>query len=333
MNFLSVENLSKTWHDKPVLKNISFGLQQGEKVALVAGNGQGKSTLLQIIIGKETPNTGQAIIRKDIKIGYLPQEPELMENVSVIDNILIYDSPISKAVREYDIAIEKQSHDPSEDDMNHLQWATEQMNLLGAWDYESRVKQVLTKLKIADHDQLASSLSGGQRKRVAMAKVLLAEPDLLIMDEPTNHLDLEMIEWLEGYLSQKDLSLLLVTHDRYFLDRVCDTIIELEYGDIFHYKGNYTYFVENKALREAQIASELDKDKNLFRRELDWVRKMPKARGTKSKSRVDAFDDLEARIKNQRHKTELNITMRMERLGSKILELHHVSKAYGARIY
>ena len=331
MNFLSVENLSKTWHDKPVLRNISFGLQQGEKVALVAGNGQGKSTLLQIIIGKETPNTGQAIIRKDIKIGYLPQEPELMENASVIDNILIYDSPISKAVREYDIAIEKQSHDPSEDDMNHLQWATEQMNLLGAWDYESRVKQVLTKLKIEDHDQLASSLSGGQRKRVAMAKVLLAEPDLLIMDEPTNHLDLEMIEWLEGYLSQKDLSLLLVTHDRYFLDRVCDTIIELEHGDIYHYKGNYTYFVENKALREAQIASELEKDKNLFRRELDWVRKMPKARGTKSKSRVDAFDDLEARIKNQRHKTELNITMRMERLGSKILELHHVSKAYGAK--
>lgn len=329
MNFLSVENLSKTWHDKPVLRNITFGIQQGEKVALVAGNGQGKSTLLQIIIGKESSDTGKAIMRKDIKVGYLPQEPELFDDISVIDNILVHDSPISLAVLDYDKAIEKQSHNPSEEDMDHLQWATEKMNQLGAWDYESRVKQVLTKLKITDHDQLASSLSGGQRKRVAMAKVLLAEPDLLIMDEPTNHLDLEMIEWLEGYLSQKDLSLLLVTHDRYFLDRVCDSIIELEHGDIFHYKGNYSYFVENKAMREAMIASELEKDRNLFRRELDWVRRMPKARSTKSKSRVDAFDDLEAKIKNQRHKSELNISMRMERMGAKILELHHVSKAYG----
>lgn len=329
MNFLSVENLSKTWHDKPVLRNITFGIQQGEKVALVAGNGQGKSTLLQIIIGKESADNGKAIMRKDIKVGYLPQEPELFDDISVIDNILVHDSPISLAVLDYDKAIEKQSHNPTEDDMDHLQWATEKMNQLGAWDYESRVKQVLTKLKIADHDQLASSLSGGQRKRVAMAKVLLAEPDLLIMDEPTNHLDLEMIEWLEGYLSQKDLSLLLVTHDRYFLDRVCDSIIELEHADIFHYKGNYSYFVENKAMREAMIASELEKDKNLFRRELDWVRRMPKARTTKSKSRVDAFDDLEAKVKNQRYKSELNISMRMERMGAKILELHHVSKAYG----
>ena len=329
MNLLSVENLSKTWHDKPVLRNITFGIQQGEKVALVAGNGQGKSTLLQIIIGKESPNTGKAIIRKDIKVGYLPQEPELMDHLSVIDNILVEDSPFAKAVLDYDKALELQSNDPSDEDMNFLQRATEKMNILGAWDYESRVKQVLTKLKILDHNQLASTLSGGQRKRVAMAKVLLSEPDLLIMDEPTNHLDLEMIEWLEGYLSQKDLSLLLVTHDRYFLDRVCDSIIELDHGDLFFYKGNYSYFVENKALREAVAASELEKDRNLFRRELDWVRRMPKARTTKSKSRVDAFDDLEARIKNQRQKTELNISMRMERLGSKILELHHVNKSYG----
>ena len=331
MNLLSVESLSKTWHDKPVLKNVTFGIQQGEKVALVAGNGQGKSTLLQIIIGKESPDTGKAIIRKDIKVGYLPQEPELMDHLSVIDNILVEDSPFAKAVLDYDKALELQSHNPSEEDMNFLQRATEKMNLLGAWDYESRVKQVLTKLKIIDHNQVASTLSGGQRKRVAMAKVLLSEPDLLIMDEPTNHLDLEMIEWLEGYLSQKDLSLLLVTHDRYFLDRVCDSIIELEHGDLYFYKGNYSYFVENKALREAVAASELEKDKNLFRRELDWVRRMPKARTTKSKSRVEAFDDLEARIKNQRHKTELNISMRMERMGSKILELHHVSKSYGEK--
>ena len=329
MNYVSVEGVSKTWHDKPVLSNISFGIQQGEKVALVAGNGQGKSTLLQLLMGLETPDTGRAIIRKDIKVGYLPQEPELMESASVIDNILLQESPVSKAVRQYEIALERQSEYPSNEDLLALQVATEKMNELSAWDYEHKVKQVLTKLKIHDFDQKAASLSGGQRKRVALAKVLLGEPDLIIMDEPTNHLDLEMIEWLEGYLTQKDLTLFLVTHDRYFLDRVCDQIIELDHGTLFHYKGNYSYFVENKAHREAVLASELEKDKNLFRRELEWVRRMPKARGTKSKSRVDAFDQLEERIKNQRHKTEVNITLRMERLGAKILELHHVNKQYG----
>jgi len=329
MNYLSIENLTKVWHDKPVLKNVTFGIQAGEKVALVAGNGQGKSTLLSIIMGQESPNEGKAIIRKEIKVGYLPQEPELLNDLSVIDNILLEENEISKVVRRYEHVIEMvESGDSSEEVMGFLENATEQMNLLNAWDYESKVKQVLSQLKISNFNQLAGSLSGGQRKRVALAKVLLSQPDFLIMDEPTNHLDLEMIEWLEGFLSQRDLTLFLVTHDRYFLDRVCNSIIEIDNGTVYHYKGNYAYYVQNKAEREANAASELEKDKNLFRRELEWVRRMPKARSTKSKSRVESFNDLEDKIRNQRTQLEVKMTMRMERMGSKILELHHVGKAF-----
>jgi ATP-binding cassette subfamily F protein uup len=329
MNYLSIENLTKVWHDKPVLKNVTFGIQAGEKVALVAGNGQGKSTLLSIIMGQESPNEGKAIIRKEIKVGYLPQEPELLNDLSVIDNILLEENEISKVVRRYEHVIEMvESGDSSEEVMGFLENATEQMNLLNAWDYESKVKQVLSQLKISNFNQLAGSLSGGQRKRVALAKVLLSQPDFLIMDEPTNHLDLEMIEWLEGFLSQRDLTLFLVTHDRYFLDRVCNSIIEIDNGTVYHYKGNYAYYVQNKAEREANAASELEKDKNLFRRELEWVRRMPKARSTKSKSRVESFNDLEEKIRSQRTQLEVKMTMRMERMGSKILELHHVGKAF-----
>lgn len=330
MNYISIENVTKVWHDKPVLKNVTFGIQAGEKVALVAGNGQGKSTLLSIIMGKESPNEGKAIVRKEIKVGYLPQEPELVNDVSVIDNILLEENEVSRVVRRYEQVLEMvEAGDSSEEVMGYLENATEQMNLLNAWDYESKVKQVLSQLKISNFNQLAGSLSGGQRKRVALAKVLLSQPDLLIMDEPTNHLDLEMIEWLEGFLSQRDLTLFLVTHDRYFLDRVCNSIIEIDNASVYHYKGNYAYYVQNKAEREANAASELEKDKNLFRRELEWVRRMPKARSTKSKSRVESFNDLEEKIRNQRTQLEVKMTMRMERMGSKILELHHVGKSFG----
>ena len=330
MNYISIENVTKVWHDKPVLKNVTFGIQAGEKVALVAGNGQGKSTLLSIIMGKESPNEGKAIVRKEIKVGYLPQEPELFNDITVIDNILLEENEVSRVVRRYEQVLEMvEAGDSSDEVMGYLENATEQMNLLNAWDYESKVKQVLSQLKISNFNQLAGSLSGGQRKRVALAKVLLSQPDLLIMDEPTNHLDLEMIEWLEGFLSQRDLTLFLVTHDRYFLDRVCNSIIEIDNGKVYHYKGNYAYYVQNKAEREANAASELEKDKNLFRRELEWVRRMPKARSTKSKSRVESFNDLEEKIKNQRTQLEVKMTMRMERMGSKILELHHVGKSFG----
>ena len=332
MNYLSIENLSKTWHDKPVLRDVSFGIQMGEKVALVAANGQGKSTLMSIIMGFESPDKGKAILRKEINVGYLPQEPELEGDLTVLENILLEESEISRLVKRYEHLLEQSSSENEAESMaalDQLESATEEMNRLEAWDYEAKVRTVLGKLQIHNHDQKASSLSGGQRKRVALAKVLLSQPDFLIMDEPTNHLDLDMIEWLEGFLNQRDLTLLLVTHDRYFLDRVCDQIVELENGDVFKYKGNYQYYLEKKAEREANLASELEKDRNTYRRELDWVRRMPKARGTKSKSRVEAFDNLEDKIKQQRHKSELNITMRMERLGAKILELHHVKKAFG----
>lgn len=312
-----------------MLSGISFGIDKGEKVALVAGNGQGKSTLLSIISGQESPDSGQAILRKDITVGFLPQEPELNPAQSILENVLLQQTPVTRAVAEYEKALLLQEENQTDAALEALQTATENMNRLGAWDYEYRVKQILNQLKIRDAGQSAASLSGGQKKRVALARILISEPDLLILDEPTNHLDLDMIEWLEDYLTQRDITLLLVTHDRYFLDRICDRIIELDGGQIYHYKGNYSYFVENKAHREEVAASEAEKDRNLFRRELDWVRRMPKARTTKSKSRIDSFDDLQEKLKGVKRKNELNITMRMERLGAKILELHHVKKAFG----
>lgn len=329
MNYISVEQLHKTWHDKPVLNGISFGIQQGEKVALVAANGQGKSTLLKILTKQESPDAGLAIIRKEIKIGYLSQEPILHAGKSVLEQVLGEAGEIAAAVAQYERAVDLHEKRVDDETAKMLDVATEKMNNLGAWDYEHKVQQVLTQLQITDFEQLTDSLSGGQRKRVALAQVLLSQPDLIIMDEPTNHLDLSMIEWLEGYLGQKDLTLLLVTHDRYFLDRVCDRILELDRGELYSYKGNYSYFIENKAQREAIQASELEKDKNLYRRELDWVRRMPKARTTKSKSRIDAFDDLEKRISGIHQKREMNISIRMERMGAKILELHYVNKSFG----
>jgi len=328
-NYLSLENISKTWHDRPVLSGISFGIAKGEKVALVAGNGEGKSTLLSIISGQESPDSGQAILRKDIAVGFLPQEPELNPAQSILENVLLQQTSVTRAVADYEKALSFQEENPGDAALQALQTATETMNRQGAWDYEYRVKQILNQLKIRDLGQAVASLSGGQKKRVALARILISEPDLLILDEPTNHLDLDMIEWLEDYLSRRDITLLLVTHDRYFLERICERIIELDGGQTYHYRGNYSYFVENKAHREEVAASEAEKDRNLFRRELDWVRRMPKARTTKSKSRIDSFDDLQEKLKGVKHKNELNITMRMERLGAKILELHHVKKAFG----
>jgi len=324
MNYLSVEKVTKTWHDKPILKEISFGIQQGQKIALVAGNGQGKSTLLSIITGLEAPDSGISVIRKGIRWAILPQEPELDAQLSILDNILFEKNEITDLVKKYEEELEKE--DP---DLGAIDSLNEMMSELDAWDYEAKVKQVLGKLDIHQTDRLVGVLSGGQKKRVALAKVLLSQPDFLILDEPTNHLDLEMIEWLEGFLAQKDLTLLLVTHDRYFLDRVCQSIIEIDNGELHQYQGNFSYYMEKKAEREAQIASELEKDRNLYRRELEWVRRMPKARGTKSKSRIDSFDKLSEKLKSTKKKLELNFSLRTERMGSKILEMHHVKKSFG----
>lgn len=331
MNVLSVENISKDWNEKKVLDNVSFGISKGEKVALVAKNGNGKTTLLNIITGKESADSGVAIIRKEIKVGYLAQDPQFPDAQTVLDCVLEEKTPATQAIADYELALSNYDVNPSDQNLGKLNTATEKMNELGAWDYEFRVKQILTQLKITGFDASIGSLSGGQKKRVALARVLISNPDFLILDEPTNHLDLEMIEWLENYLMQKDLTLLLVTHDRYFLDRVCDQIVELHRGNLYKFKGNYSYYIENKAHRQAVEESELEKDKNIFRRELEWVRRMPKARGTKSKSRTEAFYDLEDKIRSQKKDAELKISIRMERLGGKVLELHHLKKSFGEK--
>lgn len=331
MNFLSIDQVSKTWHDKPVLKAITMGIQKGEKVALVAANGQGKTTLLNIATGAESPDSGKAILRKDIKWAYLSQNTEVDPNLSVIENVLFDDLDVNRVVRRYNEIVDLCESEPNnESHIRSLELVTDEMNSLEAWDYESRVKQVLTKLKVDRFNQLAGTLSGGQKKRIALAKVILSNSDFLILDEPTNHLDLDMIEWLEQYLTQRDLTLLLVTHDRYFLDRVCTRIVELDHGDLHAYEGNFSYFIEKKAEREAQREREIEKDKNLYRRELEWVRRMPKARGTKSKSRIESFENLEQKLKSQRQKLEVKINVRTEYIGTKIVELHRISKSYGS---
>lgn len=332
MNYLSVEQLSKTWMDDPVLNDLSFGLNKGDKIAIVAKNGGGKSTLLNIITGKDVGDRGQAVIRKDITFGFLSQEPVMDDEATVLDQVLNYENEVSTTLKEYQkalIAIEKSQSTHNQEQLDMLM---ERMTELDGWDYEERIKQVMSKLKITNFEQKVGSLSGGQKKRVALAQTLVSNPDFIILDEPTNHLDFDMIEWLEVYLSRKDITLLLVTHDRYFLDRVCNQIIEIHEGKLFHYRGNYSYFLENKLLREQIEESELQKTRQLHKKELDWVRRMPKARASKSKSRTAAFDEIDTKLKSFKRKQELNLSMRMERLGSKILEMHKVSKSFGNKV-
>jgi ATP-binding cassette subfamily F protein uup len=333
MNYLSAEGLTKSWNEKALFNQITFGLSRGDKVALIAGNGSGKSSLLNILAGLDKADSGTYTIRKEIHWEYLPQEPVLNEHLSVLDNLFVGNTPSIAALREYEAALLAFSKEDSAENEKRLDNATSEMTLSNSWDYEARVKQILGKLNIHDAD-LAKSvgvLSGGQKKRVALARVLIDVPDLLIMDEPTNHLDLDMIEWLEEYLSDKNLTLLLVTHDRYFLDRVCNRILELDRGVLYAYHGNYAYFVEKKAMREEVEASEREKNKNTFRRELEWVRRMPKARTTKSKSRLEAFDSLSEKVKGPYTQKKVEFGVKMERLGSKILEIHHLEKSYGEK--
>jgi ATP-binding cassette subfamily F protein uup len=333
MNYLSVEGLSKSWNEKVLFDQITFGLSKGDKVALIAGNGSGKSSLMNILAGLDKPDAGNLSIRKEIHWEYLPQDPALNENISVLDNLFVGTTPSIMALKEYEAALMAYSELASEENEKRLDLATSEMTMTESWDYEARAKQVLGKLNIYETDMAkpVGVLSGGQRKRVALARVLIDVPDLLILDEPTNHLDLDMIEWLEEYLSDKNLTLLLVTHDRYFLDRVCNRILELDRGVLYTYQGNYEYFVEKKAMREEVEASEREKNRNTFRRELEWVRRMPKARTTKSKSRVDAFDDLAEKVKGPYIQQKAEFGVKMERLGSKILELHNIEKAYGSQ--
>ena len=328
MNYLLVESASKSYGDKLLFSNISFGLNKGQKLALLARNGSGKTSLLNCIAGLDKPDGGSVTVNRNITVGYLTQQIELDDKKSIMETIFHADTPVMNAIREYEEAVDAQAEANTEQNQQRLQKAMQQMDVLQAWDTEAKVKQILSKLDIP-HNQHVGNLSGGQKKRLALAEVLIKEPDLLILDEPTNHLDIQMIEWLEQYLQQPNLSLLLVTHDRYFLDRITDEILELEDGELFRYKGNYEYFLEKKGEREHNRQSEVEKAQNLMRKELEWMRRMPKARTTKSKSRIDSFYDLETKAKQKTAPDEVNLQVKAQRLGSKILELHNINKNYG----
>jgi ATP-binding cassette subfamily F protein uup len=325
MNYLSAENLTKSYGDRILFKNLTFGLNRGDKVAIVGANGSGKTTLLSILAGAMPPDSGIVTHRKDITIGYLDQQPDLNDALTVMEVVLAGESAQLDAVRAYELAL-------AHDDHAALERAMVDMEKLEAWDYEAQIRQILGELGIQDVEQSVGSLSGGQRKRVALARVLIQNPDLLILDEPTNHLDLEAIEYLENFLNTNNGTLLMVSHDRYFLDRVCNQIAELDGGQLYTYKGNYAYFLEKKDERETAAASELAKDRNTFRRELEWMRRQPKARGTKAQYRIDAFDELKDKVGGKRNDGELDLNLRMARLGSKILEVENLSKRFGDKV-
>jgi ABC transport system ATP-binding/permease protein len=323
MNLLSVDQLSKAYTEKWLFKNISFGIAKGEKLALVGANGTGKSTLLKTIAGLIKQDSGELQLANGCSVGYLPQEPELDENKTIQQTIFSSDNPTVKIINEYEAAILD-----IEASGDRMQFLLDEMSRLDAWEFEKRSKQILSKLGIGDVDVLNKSLSGGQRKRVALAQLLLLNPDLIIMDEPTNHLDLEAIEWLENLLTAHQISLLMVTHDRYFLDNVSNQILELDRGNLYIHKGNYTYFLEKKSMRETIHAAEVSKARNLMVKELEWMRRMPKARGTKSKSRIEAFYDLKDIATQNLNQNELEISVQTTRLGNKIIELHNISKQF-----
>lgn len=292
MNLLSVENISKAFGERVILENISFGINKDQKIAFIAKNGTGKTTLLNIMAGKDLPDSGQVAFRKGIHIGFLSQNPYFDEELTVEETIFAADNPILRLIQAYEHALEHPENEVA------YQKAFEQMELHNAWDFETQYKQILFRLKLDNLSLKVKNLSGGQKKRLALANVLISKPDLLILDEPTNHLDLEMIEWLEQYFAKENLTLFIVTHDRYFLERVCNEILELDGGELFSYKGNYSYFLEKKEQRLAQEQASVEKAKNLYVKELDWMRRQPKARTTKSKSRIDDF----YKIKEQAHK-------------------------------
>lgn len=324
MNYLSAENIAKSFGDRWLFRNISFGISKGDKVALIGTNGTGKTTFLNILTGKIPADEGEVSVRKDIRVGYLDQSPAFDESLPVLEVIFSSNNPVAQVVKRYEHAIESDNHD-------ELAEVMEDMDKFNAWDFEYKTKEVLGRLGIHHTDNLYGTLSGGQRKRVALAKVLLEDPDLLILDEPTNHLDLDTVEWLEEYLNTSNTTLLVVTHDRYFLDTVCNQMLELDHGSAYSYKGNYSYFLEKKAEREELEAATIDKARNLMRKELEWIRKQPKARGTKAKYRVDAFEDLKEKASQKKFDVQMELNVRTSRLGSKIIELENISKGFGER--
>jgi ATP-binding cassette subfamily F protein uup len=326
LNYLTVENISKSYGELTLFENISFSIHKDEKIAFVAKNGTGKTSILNMLSGDDEPDTGLITYRKDIAVSFLPQDPKLDPSLTIEETIFASENPILKVILNYEHAL------LNPEDEESYQKAFEAMEQHQAWDFETQYKQILFKLKLENLNQKVSTLSGGQKKRLSLANALINKPDLLILDEPTNHLDLEMIEWLEAFFAKENITLFMVTHDRYFLERVCNEIIELDEGELFTYKGNYSYYLEKREARIEQIATETGKAKQLFKKELEWIRRQPKARTTKSKSRIDDFQDIKHRASQRRNDHQVQLELNMERLGNKIIELHKVCKSYKDKV-
>ena len=327
MVYLQVENLTKSFGDRLLFENISFGIDQGQRVALIAQNGTGKTTLLNLLTGRESQDSGTITYRRDIRVGCLTQDHDFQPGMTVSQACFASDNDVVKAIAHYENLIETHSDDPAYS--NDIQLAMADMDRLNAWDYEVRIKQILGKLNIHNLEQPVEQLSGGQQKRLALANVLITEPDLILLDEPTNHLDLEMVEWLEDFLNHSKMTILMVTHDRYFLDNVCTDILEIDQHQLFHYKGNYSYYLEKRDARIANFNAETARAKNLYRTELDWMRRQPQARGHKSRSRIDAFYEIEQRAKQRIAEKQVSLGVKSAYLGSKIFEAQYISKAFG----
>ena len=329
MNLLSVDKLSKTYGDKVLFEDVTFGLHKGDKIALIAGNGTGKSTLFKLLAGKDFADSGSFTFRDGLRIGYLEQQPEFEQGITVEQLVKTHKSEVRNIIRDYENAVKYQADDDTFTNRNRLNELTNLMDKTEAWDYDRRLMEMLSRFGISDLSPKTETLSGGQKKRLALALTLLDKPELLLLDEPTNHLDINMIEWLEKYLSASDVTLFMVTHDRYFLDRICNRILELSHGQIFLHNGNYAWFLEKRALRIEATRAEIDKAGKLMKKEQEWIRRMPKARTHKSKSRIDAFYETKAKAESGIFEQELKLETRTSRLGGKIIELKEVQKYYG----
>ena len=326
MNYLNVENISKSYGEVTLFKGITFSIHKGQKIAFIAKNGTGKTSILKIISGEDSSDSGNITYRKNIAVSFLSQDPKFDDSLTIEQSVFNSENPILKVIASYEKAILN-----SEDEENY-QKAFEDMELFQAWDFETQYKQILFKLKLDKINQKVGELSGGQKKRLSLANALINKPDLLVLDEPTNHLDLEMIEWLESYFAKENITLFMVTHDRYFLERVCNEILELDQGELHSYKGNYSYYLDKRKDRVERQAIEHGKVKQLFKKELSWMRKQPKARTTKSKSRIDDFKEIKQRAQQRRVEHEVQLELNMERLGTKIVELVKVSKSYEDKV-
>lgn len=326
LNYLNVENISKSYGEVTLFKGITFSIHKGQKIAFIAKNGTGKTSILKIISGEDSSDSGNITYRKNIAVSFLSQDPKFDDSLTIEQSIFNSENPILKVIANYEKAILN-----SEDEENY-QKAFEDMELFQAWDFETQYKQILFKLKLDKINQKVGELSGGQKKRLSLANALINKPDLLVLDEPTNHLDLEMIEWLESYFAKENITLFMVTHDRYFLERVCNEILELDQGELHSYKGNYSYYLDKRKDRVERQAIEHGKVKQLFKKELSWMRKQPKARTTKSKSRIDDFKEIKQRAQQRRVEHEVQLELNMERLGTKIVELVKVSKSYEEKV-